>query len=99
MENISFLHRMGEWGLQGARSWNKALDFLGQTVLALVALVTPRRGALEKSDPALFIGARGVDALPIVTLIAFAPGLIAWRIRPRCSAPDSSARRCTWRTW
>lgn len=75
MEVITFLHRAGEWGIASARSWHKAVDFLGLTVLALLALLRGR-ARMRRADLVYFIQCCGVDALPIVTLIAFLTGLI-----------------------
>lgn len=72
---ITFLHRVGEWGLQSAGSWHKAIDFIGHTAIALVALVRGR-ARFRRSELLYFIQSCGVDALPIVTLISFLTGLI-----------------------
>lgn len=74
-ECFTFLHHVGEWGLQAARSWEKAMDFLGRTVLALLALLTGR-ARFRRGDLMYFIQQCGVDALPIVTLISFLTGMI-----------------------
>jgi phospholipid/cholesterol/gamma-HCH transport system permease protein len=72
---ITFLHRVGEWGLQSAGSWHKATDFIGHTVLACFALLRGK-ARFRRSDLMYFIQTCGVDALPIVTLISFLTGLI-----------------------
>lgn len=74
-EDITFLHRVGEWGLQSAGSWHKAIDFIGHTVLAIVTMVRGK-ARFRRSDMMYFVQACGVDALPIVTLISFLTGMI-----------------------
>lgn len=74
-EVLTFLHHVGEWGIQSARSWRKAVDFLGVTVVAMFTFLTGR-ARVRRADVMFFIQNCGVDALPIVTLISFLTGLI-----------------------
>ena len=74
-DSITLLHHVGEWGLQSARSWEKALDFLGQTVLAVGSMLIGK-ARFRRGDLLYFIQLCGVDALPIVTLISFLTGMI-----------------------
>ncbi|MDR2430074.1 MAG: ABC transporter permease [Puniceicoccales bacterium] len=67
--------KLGTWGYASARSWGRALDFLGQVVLALLRLVRGR-ARMRWRDCWFFIQTGGVDALPIVALISFLTGLI-----------------------
>ena len=73
--DATLFHRVGAWGHASARSWNKALDFLGQVTLALIRLARGR-ARMRWRDCWFFIQTGGVDALPIVSLISFLTGLI-----------------------
>lgn len=75
-EDVTFLHVAGEWGVKSAQSWLKAVEFLGQTTAAFWRFFTGGRARYRKSDLAYFVQMTGVDALPIITLIAFLTGLI-----------------------
>lgn len=74
-DDVTFLHVAGEWGVKSAKSWLKAVEFVGATAAALVAFARGR-ARCRKSELLYFIQMTGVDALPIVTLISFLTGLI-----------------------
>jgi phospholipid/cholesterol/gamma-HCH transport system permease protein len=71
----SLFFRVGAWGLLGVRSWNKALDSIGQTAVAFARLARGRARCRFR-ECWFFVQACGVDALPIVGLISFLTGLI-----------------------
>ncbi|MDR2982867.1 MAG: ABC transporter permease [Puniceicoccales bacterium] len=75
VEIVTVFHRVGIWGESAAKSWMKAVDFIGQTVLAFWNLLRGK-ARTRLSECWIFIQSVGVDALPIISLISFLTGLI-----------------------
>ncbi|MDR1497385.1 MAG: ABC transporter permease [Puniceicoccales bacterium] len=73
--SASVFERIGVWSISSVRSWDKALDFIGQTTRALFNLFRGRARTRFR-ECWFFIQASGADALPIVSLISFLTGLI-----------------------
>jgi phospholipid/cholesterol/gamma-HCH transport system permease protein len=74
-ERVSFLIYLGNETVNFFRSAGELLEFIGDTVIAILRLV---RGQAQyrHSDLGLIMQAVGVQALPIVSLICFLVGLI-----------------------
>ena len=89
------ISRLGARAIAIGGEMSRMLAFLGEAVLAFLALLRGR-ARFQTSDLALIIQECGAAALPIVTLISFLVGVIlafvgAVQLR-------SSARRSTWPT-
>lgn len=68
-------YRAGAWVISSGKSWNKALDFIGQVVIALGNFVRGR-ARTRFGECWQLIRTCGPDAFPIVSLVSFLTGVI-----------------------
>jgi phospholipid/cholesterol/gamma-HCH transport system permease protein len=68
-------YRVGVCVVSCGKSWNKALDFIGQVVIALGKFVCGR-ARTRFGECWQLIRACGPDALPIISLVSFLTGII-----------------------
>jgi phospholipid/cholesterol/gamma-HCH transport system permease protein len=74
-ERTSFLTQLGNQTVYFFRSMGEMLEFIGDTVIAVVSLVRGK-AQYRRSDLGLIMQACSAQALPIVSLICFLVGLI-----------------------
>ena len=74
-ERVSFLIHVGNETVDFFRSAGEMLEFLGDTVIAVLSLLRGK-AQYRRSDLGLIMQACSVEALPIVSLICFLVGLI-----------------------
>lgn len=74
-DDSGFLENIGEWGIESTSSWNRAIEHVGRTAVAVLRTAAGR-ARVNWIDFRMQLQIAGIDALPIVALLGFLTGLI-----------------------